>query len=120
MTTGQILFYSGAALLGLTLILLIIFLIKKPKYEPETAAYDGAVGPNGTQNFRNGYPTVRREQAQQTAPQQTASRQAVSQQTAPRQTTPQAAQQSGPVRPAMQFPTELLPDPKQDSTEPIK
>lgn len=91
MTTGQLLFYSGAALLGLTLILLIVFLIKKPKYEPESAAY-GAVGPNGTQNFRNGYPTVRRG----------------------------THQPSGPVNPAMQIATEPLPDPGQDATEPIQ
>lgn len=111
MTTGQILFYCGAALLGLTLILLIIFLIKKPKYEPETAAYDGVVGPNGTQNFRNGYPTVRRGQTQQSAPQQSV----------PQQTAPQAAARpSGPVSPAMQFSTEPLPDPKQNATEPIR
>ena len=38
MTTGQLLFYAGAALLGLTVILLIIFLIKRPKYQPEGAA----------------------------------------------------------------------------------
>lgn len=74
MTTGQLLFYGGAALLGLTVILAIIFIIKKPKYVPESAAYDGAdIG--RTQRLRNGYPTdrltVRRESAKQPAPETT-------------------------------------------------
>ena len=70
MTTGQLLFYGGAALLGLTVLLAIIFLIKKPKYVPESAAYAGA-DPGMTNSLRNGYPTdrmtVRRDQAQSTA-----------------------------------------------------
>ena len=37
MTTGQLLFWSGAALLALTGLLAIIFAIKKPKYTPEEA-----------------------------------------------------------------------------------
>ena len=36
MTFGQILFYSGIGLLGLTIILTIVFIIKKPKYTPES------------------------------------------------------------------------------------
>ena len=56
MTTGQLLFYGGAALLGLTVLLAIIFIIKKPKYTPETAAYSGA-DPGRTSSFLNGYPT---------------------------------------------------------------
>lgn len=71
MTTGQLLFYSGAALLGLTVILAIIFIIKKPKYIPESAAYDGTA-PGKTQRLRNGYPTdhltVRRESVKQPSP----------------------------------------------------
>ena len=67
MTTGQLLFYGGAALLGLTVLLAIIFIIKKPKYTPETAAYAGT-DPGRTQKLINGYPTdrmtIRREPVQ--------------------------------------------------------
>ena len=70
MTTGQLLFYGGAALLAVTVLLAIIFIIKKPKYTPESAAYTGA-DPGRTQSLRNGYPTdrmtVRREPIQQAA-----------------------------------------------------
>ena len=70
MTIGHLLFYGGAALLGLTVLLAIIFIIKKPKYTPESAAYAGA-DPGRTQSLRNGYPTdrmtVRREPVQQAA-----------------------------------------------------
>lgn len=71
MTTGQLLFYGGAALLGLTVLLAIIFILKKPKYTPESAVYAGA-DPGRTGSLRNGYPTdrmtIRREpQAQQAA-----------------------------------------------------
>lgn len=63
MTTGQMVFYAGIGLLGLTIILAIIFLIKKPKYIPSKATYDV---PKGTQKLRNGYPTdrltIRREE----------------------------------------------------------
>lgn len=66
MTTGQLLFYGGAALLGLTVMLAIVFLIAKPKYKPEVEANQG--GDAGrTQPLLNGYPTdrmtVRRESA---------------------------------------------------------
>lgn len=71
MTTGQLLFYGGAALLGLTIILAIIFLIKRPKYTPESAAYDVSY-PERTQSLRNGYPTervtIRRDRPQQAMP----------------------------------------------------
>lgn len=64
MTTGQLLFYAGIALLALTVILAVIFLIKKPVYCPENAIYAGSTGQ--TQKLRNGYPTdrltIRREQ----------------------------------------------------------
>lgn len=58
MTTGQIMFYGGAALLALTIVLAIIFIIVKPKYKPEDGAY--ASGDSGiTQKLLNGYPTDR-------------------------------------------------------------
>lgn len=57
MTTGHLLFYSGIALFALTVILAIIFTLKKPKYEPTSAVYTGADG--GTQKLRSGYPTDR-------------------------------------------------------------
>lgn len=56
MTTGQIIFYSGVALLVLTIILTIVFIIMKPKYVPENAVYAGA-DTGRTQRLRNGYPT---------------------------------------------------------------
>ena len=58
MTAGNILFYSGVGLFALTVILAIVFLIKKPEYEPEKAAYDGRGG-RKTQSLRSGYPTDR-------------------------------------------------------------
>ena len=57
MTTGEIIFYAGAALLVLTIILAVVFAIKKPQYKPENAAY--IVSDAGTQRLRNGYPTDR-------------------------------------------------------------
>lgn len=57
MTTGQLLFYAGVALLLVTVILAVIFLIKKPVYRPENVAYAETVGQ--TQSLRNGYPTDR-------------------------------------------------------------
>lgn len=57
MTTGQLLFYAGVALLGATVILAIAFLIKKPKYVPESATY--STSDNATISFRSGYPTDR-------------------------------------------------------------
>lgn len=70
MTTGQLLFCGGLALLGLTVILGIAFLIKKPKYRPE-AAY-GAAGPGRAQPPLTGYPTdrvtIRRSAARPAAP----------------------------------------------------
>lgn len=44
MTTGQLVFYCGAALLALTVILIIIFAIKRPKYQPENAVVPPAAG----------------------------------------------------------------------------
>lgn len=58
MTTGQLIFYSGIGLLIITIILGVIFWIKKPQYIPENAAYD-AIGNRRTQKLRSGYPTDR-------------------------------------------------------------
>lgn len=57
MTTGQIIFFSGVALLVLTIILAIIFIIRKPKYIPGNAIYGEA--DRNTQKLHNGYPTDR-------------------------------------------------------------
>lgn len=69
MTTGQILFLSGIGLLLLTLILAVIFIIKRPKYVPDSTVY-GSAAADKTQRLRNGYPTdsitIRRESAQST------------------------------------------------------
>ena len=56
MTTGQMVFYSGAGLLVLTVLLAVFFAVKKPKYVPENAAHVSA-GPQQTEQLRNGYPT---------------------------------------------------------------
>lgn len=65
MTTGELVFYSGIGLLALTVILAVLFAVKKPQYHPENAALlpgDGRTAP-----LRNGYPTdrltVRRDRA---------------------------------------------------------
>lgn len=55
MTTGQMLFMAGAVLLVLTAVLAVVFLIRRPKYVPESAALEGSAG--GTRPFRSGYPT---------------------------------------------------------------
>lgn len=57
MTTGELVFYSGIGLLALTVILAVLFAVKKPQYHPENAAMlsgDGQTAP-----LRNGYPTDR-------------------------------------------------------------
>ena len=66
-STGQILFYSGAALLVLTIILAVVFIIKKPRYVPENAVY-GNETPTRTQKLRNGYPTEAMTRRRTTAP----------------------------------------------------
>lgn len=64
MTTGEMIFYAGAALLALTVVLAVVFAVKKPVYRPESAAADDR---SATQPLRNGYPTdpltVRRERS---------------------------------------------------------
>ena len=57
MSTGQMLFYGGIALLGVTVLLAIFFLVKKPRYTPESAfGRDGEIP--GTQKLQNAYPTA--------------------------------------------------------------
>lgn len=56
MTQGQMMFLSGAVLLLLTIVLAIIFIIKKPRYSPEQ--FEGTDS-GATSRFRNGYPTDR-------------------------------------------------------------
>jgi len=38
MSMGQLVFYCGAGLLALTIVLTIIFIVVKPKYKPESPA----------------------------------------------------------------------------------
>lgn len=58
MTTGNIVFFSGAGLFVFAILLGIGFLIKKPKYEPEKTVYDGR-GKRKKQSFRHAYQTER-------------------------------------------------------------
>lgn len=71
MTMGNIVFCSGVGLLVFTIVLGIIFWIKKPQYIPGSAAYDGTANQH-TQKLRSGYPTdrltIRRESKQPAAP----------------------------------------------------
>lgn len=55
MTRGEMLFYAGAALLVVTVILAIIFIIRKPRYIP--GGYRGGLGE--TTRLQNAYPTDR-------------------------------------------------------------
>lgn len=55
MTTGQILFFSGIALLMISIGLTILFVVKKPQYHPENEAF--VIDSSGTQKRVNGYPT---------------------------------------------------------------
>lgn len=68
MTAGHLLFYSGAGLLALTIVLAIVFVLKKPQYRPESEAY---ATPGGMQKFRNVYPTdpitIRRDKPEKDA-----------------------------------------------------
>ena len=71
MMTGQVLFFCGVVLLILTIILGVVFLIKKPQYIPGNAIYTGA-DEQHTQKLHSGYPTnrltIRRESSQATVP----------------------------------------------------
>lgn len=44
-TQGELLYYGGFALLGFTVLLALIFLIKRPKYRPEQAASAQSTAP---------------------------------------------------------------------------
>ena len=55
MTTGQTLFFSGIALLMISIGLTILFVVKKPRYHPENEAF--VMESSGTQKRVNGYPT---------------------------------------------------------------
>lgn len=74
MTTGQLVFYGGVVLLGLTILAAIIFLVKKPTYQPEDPIYE-TTGAGRTQHLRNGFPTeketIRRVSSERTEPMET-------------------------------------------------
>ena len=56
MTTGELVFYSGVGLLIFTLLLAVVFRIKRPRYVPEQLSHlPGGTG--DTQKLRSGYPT---------------------------------------------------------------
>lgn len=78
MTIGQLVFYAGIGLLLATIMLAVIFVVKKPEYHPENAA--SPTGNGTTVPLHNGYPTdtltIRRdrpEQAHPVAPDETVS-----------------------------------------------
>lgn len=56
MTTGQLIYYSGIGLAVVTVIVVILFMIFRPKYKPGAATYLGN-RTRATQRLRNGYPT---------------------------------------------------------------
>jgi hypothetical protein len=60
MTVGEMMFCGGVALLGLTVLLAIVFAIKKPKYRPQNLTGEAVTEP-----VRNDFPTqkVTREAA---------------------------------------------------------
>ena len=57
MTTGQLVFYAGVILLAATIVLAVVFAVKKPEYHPENAAL--ASEGERTAPLRNGFPTDR-------------------------------------------------------------
>ena len=61
MSNGQILFFSGVALMAATILLAVFFLIKKPKYEPTKAVYQEAEE-RENQRLRSGHATARTAQ----------------------------------------------------------
>lgn len=66
MTTGQLVFFSGVGLLGLTVILAIIFAIKKPAYHPEAGIASAETGATGklTNAYSTEKMTIRRDKPQ--------------------------------------------------------
>lgn len=74
MTTGQLVFYGGVVLLGLTILAAIVFLVKRPTYQPEDPIYE-TNGAGRTQHLRNGFPTeketIRRVSSERTEPMET-------------------------------------------------
>ena len=67
MTTGELVFFSGVGLLLFTLVLAVIFAIKRPRYMPEELSHEQNP-PGNTQKLRSGFPTeaVTRERAGKT------------------------------------------------------
>ena len=67
MTTGELVFFSGVGLLLFTLVLTVIFAIKRPRYMPEELSHEQNP-PGNTQKLRSGFPTeaVTRERAGKT------------------------------------------------------
>ena len=66
-TTGELVFFSGVGLLLFTLVLAVIFAIKRPRYVPGELSPDQSP-PGSTQKLRSGFPTeaVTRERAGKT------------------------------------------------------
>lgn len=56
MTIGKLVFCSGVALLIATILLIVVFVIKKPKYIPDALRLDDK---GKTETLLNGYPTDR-------------------------------------------------------------
>ncbi len=110
MTMGMILFGAGAACLVLTIILIVVFCLKPPKYRPENEAVAMAGG-GQTQPLRAGYQTNRLAMSRslQTAGMQTS---------AQAQTDAQAAAQAvtspiqGPLPGTMPLPASGAPVPQ--------
>ena len=65
MDISRILYYGGFGLLGFTVLLTLIFIIKRPKYNPDAAA--GSFS-DQTQPLRNGFPTQKMTQTRATTP----------------------------------------------------
>ena len=55
MTTGELIFYAGVVLLVTTIITAIIFVVKKPQYNPDKEIY--RLHESGTEPLLNSYPT---------------------------------------------------------------
>lgn len=57
MSNGQLLFYGGVGLMAFTVLLAVLFWIKKPQYIPSSTVYDDARA-HDTQKLRSAYPTA--------------------------------------------------------------